>query len=60
MNLDYLQQACEKCNNKTNKLIKYEHLVERDTPSYLPHREDLCAKCQSNHPCQYKKASLLF
>jgi len=54
-NTDYLQQACRKCNNKVNVLIKYKHLEKSDVPGEFPHRSDLCAKCKSGSLCNLSK-----
>lgn len=50
---DYYQQECKACDNKINKIMKYEHLELRSSDDVVkPHRSDLCAKCQAGASCQ--------
>lgn len=50
---DILQQHCQKCHNKKNKVIYYFELSKSNkTEDDLPHRSNLCVKCLKGYPCK--------
>ena len=52
---DFLIEKCKKCNNSKNlnvKIISYSNLEKGHTNLHIPHREDLCVKCQKGFHCK--------
>lgn len=49
---DFSQQACKKCNSKTNQVINCSNLKSNDDiDKVVPHVSELCAKCRKGYPC---------
>lgn len=55
---DYLHEECRRCLSENNPIIYYDELIPSNSDIHKNHRDDLCAKCKSGHPCTESLYSL--